>query len=83
MLLTKKAVILFNPDQYEKLKQKAKLRGTSVAALIREAAGRIILEEDESIREKKLSAAREIVAGEDDSMEWDQLENIVTRGHLS
>jgi len=82
MSLTKKAVILFDPEQYEILKRKAKLQGVSVAALIRRAAARIILKDDESTRKTRLKAAQAIVAAEEEPMEWDQLEDLIAKGHL-
>lgn len=81
MTLTKKAMILFDPDQYRKLEEKAKLRKTSVGALIREAVEHTILGEDEFSKKRRLEAAKRLVSVEEDLLSWEEIEKLIAQGH--
>ena len=82
MSLTKKTVILFDPEQYKKLKIKAKLQGTSVGALIREAVDKMLMEKDKVSRKERIEAAQRIISGQEEVIEWQKLEELITRGHI-
>lgn len=45
--LTKKVMVLFEPGQYRRLKERARARGTSVGCLVREAVEKYVLEGDQ------------------------------------
>ncbi len=82
MPLTKKAMVLFEPGQYRKLEEKAKLRGKSVAALVREAVEKAILAEDEVSRKVRIQAAQRIVSAQEDLLSWEKIEELIGRGHV-
>ncbi|MDI6688936.1 MAG: ribbon-helix-helix protein, CopG family [Actinomycetota bacterium] len=81
MSLTKKAMILFEPEQYRKLEEKAKLRGVSVAALIREAVEKTVLAEDEVSKKVRMQAAQRIISAQEKLPTWEEIEELIARGH--
>ncbi len=81
MPLTKKTMILFEPEQYRKLVEKAKLRGISVAALIREAVEKVILAEDEASKKVRMQAAQRIISAQEDLPTWEEIEELIALGH--
>lgn len=81
MGLTKKTMILFDPKQYRKLEIKAKLRKTSVAALVREAVEQTVLAEDEMSKKKRIEAAKRLVSAEEEMLSWEEIEGLIARGH--
>jgi len=81
MALTKKTMILFDPDQYRKLREKAKLRNTSIAALVREAVEKTVLAEDEVSKKRRIQAAKRLVSAQEDLLSWEEIEELIARGH--
>lgn len=72
-MLTKKVMVLFEPEKYKKLEKYAFLHETSVGALIRESVEKVILKDDLS-KEKRIKAAQRLVSAEEDMPEWEELE---------
>lgn len=81
MTLTKKAMILFDPQKYKKLEKEAKRRHTSVGELVREAVEVAILAKQEPAKQKRLAAARRLIFAEEKVPEWEEIEKIIARGH--
>ena len=77
MALTKKVMILFDPDKYKKLEFKARLHKKSVGALIRDT-----MEKDDKISKKRrIEAARRIISADEKPVEWKEIEKLIARGH--
>jgi len=83
MPLTKRVMILFDPERYQKLEEEAKQRHCSVGALIREAIEKRILEKGDASRSTKLKAAKRLISMEEDVPDWDEIEKLISRGHLN
>ncbi len=83
MGLTKKVMILFDPEQYARVVERAKQRGISVGALVREAVAKELARGEQPDREERLEAARRLVSVEEEVPEWDEFERALERGHLS
>jgi len=83
MPLTKRVMILFDPERYQKLEEEAKQRRCSIGALIRETVEKGLLERSESSKGTKLEAAKHLVSMEEDVPGWDEIEKLIARGHLN
>ncbi len=83
MGLTKKVMVLFDPEEFKKVEKHARLKGISVAKLIRNAVEKMITEDAELEKKARLMAARRLVEAEEPVLEWDELERIQERGHLA
>jgi predicted DNA-binding ribbon-helix-helix protein len=81
MPLTKKVMILFNPERYQKLTEEAQRRQCSVGALIREAVDKAILEKGGFSQTLKLEAAQRIVSQEEEIADWEEIERLISQGH--
>ena len=81
MPLTKKVMVLFDPERYQKVVGEAKRRGCSVGALIREGVDKGILEKAEVSKSTKLEAAARLVSREEEIPEWDRIEKVIAQGH--
>ncbi|MCL0060580.1 hypothetical protein M1O54_00405 [Dehalococcoidia bacterium] len=81
MALTKKVMVLFDPEQYHGLGKEAGRRGCSVGALIREAVNKEIPKVEP--KEKKLEAANRLVSAEEEVPDWKEIESLIARGHLN
>lgn len=81
MSLTKKVMILFDPDKYKKLELKARLHKKSVGALIRDTMEENDMPDDEISRKKRMDAARRIVSADEKSVEWKEIERLIAQGH--
>lgn len=79
--LTKKAMILFDPEQYRKLEQEARRRKSSVGQLVREAVEKFILASDKVSRYERIKAAERIVSAQEEVPEWEEIEKLIARGH--
>ena len=77
-MLTKKVMVLFEPEKYKKLEKYAFLHETSVGSLIREAVEKVILKEETS-KEKRMKAAMQIVSAEEDIPDWDEVERKLSK----
>jgi len=82
MPLTKKAMILFDPQQYKKLEEEAKRRHTSVGELVRKAVEVAILSKQETLKQERLAAAHRFISAEEKIPEWEDIEKIIARGHI-
>ena len=83
MPLTKRVMILFDPERYQKLEEVAKQQHCSIGALIRETVEKGALERDETSKSTKLEAARHLISMEEDVPDWDEIEKLIARGHLN
>jgi Ribbon-helix-helix protein, copG family. len=83
MPLTKRVMVLFDPERYHRLKKEAKQRNSSVGALIREAVAKEVLEKGEVSRSTKLEAAKQLISMEEDVPDWKEIEKLITQGHLN
>ncbi len=82
MPLTRKVMVLFDPEQYRKLQETAEQRRCSKGALIREAVQKEILARGEASKRMRLEAAKYLVSMKEDIPDWDEMEELITRGHL-
>ena len=81
MPLTKKVMILFEPDKYKKLELKARLHKKSVGALIRDTMEECVIPDDKISKKKRMEAARRIVSAEEKQVEWKEIEKLIAQGH--
>jgi len=81
MGMTKKVMVLFDPEQYQRLAEHARFKGISVGSLIRQAADKVLAENDDEAREIRMQAARRLIDAEETVMEWDEIERMLERGH--
>ncbi len=79
--LTKKAMILFDPEQYRKLEEEARRRKSSVGTLVREAVEKAILDKSKVSHEERIKAAERIVSAQEEIPEWEEVEKLIARGH--
>jgi len=83
MPLTKRVMILFDPERYQKLEEVTRQRHCSIGALIREAVEKGVLERGEASKNTKLEAAKCLISMEEDVPDWDEIEELIARGHLN
>ncbi|MEW6770356.1 MAG: ribbon-helix-helix protein, CopG family [Bacillota bacterium] len=81
MGLTKKVIVLFEPEQYERIKRRARLQGVSVGNLIRQAVDNLLAQGRVPDKEERLKAARRLTEAQEEVLEWDELERLLERGH--
>jgi hypothetical protein len=81
MGMTKKVMVLFDPEQYQKLAERARFKGVSVGSLIRQAAEKSLAEDENGAREIRIQAARRLTEAEETVTEWDEIERMLERGH--
>lgn len=81
MALTKRVMVLFDPEQYRKLEEEASRRSCSVGSLIRQAVDKEISKEAGS-KEQRMQAARRLVSAEEEMPEWQEIEKLIVQGHL-
>lgn len=79
MSLTKKTMILFDMEQYEKLKEFAKKHHKSMGQLIRESVETMVLKKANI--EERVQAAMRLTSAEE-MVEWEEFERAVSKGHL-
>ena len=82
MVLTKKVMILFDPDKYKKLELKARLHKKSVGALIRDTIEEVVLLDDKVSKKKRMEAAKRIVSADEKPVEWEEIEKLIAQGHV-
>lgn len=73
MALNRKTMILFDENLYKRLLEKARQRGESVGAFVREAVEKALAEEDRDAA-GRIAAARRIVEAAEDVPDWRELE---------
>ncbi len=80
--LTRKAMILFDPEQYRKLEEEARRRKSSVGTLVREAVEKAILAKSKVVsHDERIKAAERIVSAQEEIPEWEEIEKLIARGH--
>ena len=82
MVLSKKVMILFDPDKYKKLELKARLYKKSVGALIRDTIEEAVLSDDKVSKKKRMEAAKRIVSADEKLVEWEEIEKLIAQGHV-
>ena len=82
MVLSKKVMILFDPDKYKKLELKARLYKKSVGALIRDTIEEAVLSDDKESKKKRMEAAKRIVSADEKLVEWEEIEKLIAQGHV-
>ena len=82
MALTKRVMILFDAQRYQKLEEEARQRHCSVGALIRETLENEVLRKGKTSRSARLKAAKRLTSMEEDVPDWDKIERLIARGHL-
>ncbi|HED00882.1 MAG TPA: hypothetical protein ENN18_10990 [Proteobacteria bacterium] len=79
MPLTKKAMVLFDPEKYRRLKEIARKQHISVGEVIRKAIDEMVLKR--STEDERLEAAKRLTAPEEGFMEWAEIEKIIAKAH--
>ena len=79
--LTRKAMILFDPEQYRKLEEEARRRKSSVGTLVREAVEKAVLAKSKITLDERIEAAERIVSAREEIPEWEEIEKLIARGH--
>lgn len=79
MALTKKAMVLFDDQQYKRLEQYAKKHNASVGSIIRESVEAVISGEGDT--ERRRQAALKLTSVEEEPVDWDKFEKAVAKGH--
>ena len=82
MALTKRVMILFDAQRYQKLEGEARRRHCSVGALIRETLENEVLRKGKDSRSARLKAARRLTSMEEAVPDWDKIERLIARGHV-
>ena len=82
MALTKKVMILFDPDKYKKLELKARLHKKSVGALIRDTMEEYDIPDDKISKKRRMEAARRIISADEKPVGWKEIEKLIERGHI-
>ena len=80
MPLTKKAMVLFEDNQYKRIADFAKSRHISVGQAIREAVDAVVLKQGGA--EARMKAAMRLTSKADEDADWDEFEQSVTKGHV-
>lgn len=83
MALTKKALILFEPQQYLKLKKEAEKRNTSIGSLIREVINKEISVENKISVKDKINIAKKFISANEDIQNWGKIEQEISKGYLN
>ena len=78
MPLTKKTMILFDEEQYKKLKEFAKERHISIGQVIRESVETIVSKKGNL--EERIQAAIKLTSAEEE-VDWDEFEKTLSKGH--
>lgn len=78
-MLTKRAEILFDPKEYDRLKEVAKKERKSVGSLIRDAIRRIYLVHDQA---EKKAAVKWIISQKMDFEDWETEKNKIIRSRV-
>jgi hypothetical protein len=79
MPLTKKAMILFDEEQYKRVADYAKTHHTSVGEVIRNAVDAVVLKKGNA--EERMKAAMRLTSVQDADADWDEFERSLLKGH--
>jgi len=79
MPLTKKAMVLFDEDQYKRIAKYAKGRHVSVGQAIRDAVDAVVLKKGSS--EERMKAALRLTTASEADVDWDEFERSIMKGH--
>lgn len=79
MPLTKKAIVLFDEDQYKRIQIFAKTRHISVGRAIRDAVDAVVLKKGNA--GERMKAAQRLTSAKDADADWDKFERSVMKGH--
>lgn len=79
MPLTKKAMILFDEEQYKRVADFAKAHHTSVGEVIRNAVDAVVLKKGNA--EERMKAAMRLTSAQDADADWDEFERSLLKGH--
>ena len=81
MALTKKVMILFDPEKYKVLKLKARMQKKSVGALVRDTMERVVILDEMDSKKERVEAAKRIISSEEESVDWKEIEKLIAQGH--
>jgi len=81
MSLTKKVMILFDPEKYKVLELKAKIQKKSVGALVRDTMERVVILDEMESKKERVEAAKRIISSEEESVDWKEIEKLIAQGH--
>ena len=81
MALTKKVMILFDPEKYKVLKLKARMQKKSVGALVRDTMERVVILDERESKKERVEAAKRIISSEEESVDWKEIEKLIAQGH--
>jgi len=79
--LTKKVMILFDPEKYKVLKLKARMQKKSVGALVRDTIEKVVILDERDAKKEKMEAAKRIISAEEESVDWEEIEKLIAKGH--
>lgn len=79
MPLTKKAMILFDEEQYKRIADFAKAHHTSVGEVIRNAVDAVVLKKGNA--DERMKAAMRLTSPTDADAGWDEFEHSLLKGH--
>jgi len=79
--LTKKVMILFDPEKYKVLKLKARMQKKSVGALVRDTIEKVVILDERDVKKEKMEAAKRIISAEEESVDWEEIEKLIAKGH--
>lgn len=79
MPLTKKAMVLFDEQQYKRIADFAKSRHISVGQVIRDAVDIVVLKKRSS--EERIKAAMRLTSTTDADADWEEFERSTMKGH--
>jgi len=79
--LTKKVMILFDPEKYKVLKLKARMQKKSVGALVRDTMERVVILDERESKKERVEAAKRIISSEEESVDWKEIEKLIAQGH--
>jgi intein/homing endonuclease len=80
MPFTKKAMVLFEPEKYRRLKEIARKQNISVGEIIRKAIDEMVLKR--AAEDERLEAAKRLTVAEEDCVEWAEIEKIIAKAHV-
>ena len=81
MSLTKKVMILFDPEKYKVLELEAKIQKKSVGALVRDTMEKVVILDERESKKERFEAAKRIVSSQEESVDWKEIERLIAQGH--
>ncbi len=80
MPLTKKAMILFDPDQYKQLQEISMREHISVGQIIRKAVEEMVLKK--TTEEERIDAAKRLTSAKEEFVDWEKIEETIAKAHI-